>query len=673
MKKTLLTQALQYAELSGFSIIPIRKDKKPLLASWKKYQTERASEAQIRAWWAQWPDANIGIVTGAISGILVVDVDVHKGADPKPFPKTYTVKTGNGGLQLYYKHHEGYTVSSNAYSKYPHVDIRSETGYTVAPPSVTDYVENGIKKGGTYEIVENIDFSPFPSYLFPSEKKDKKISSRIAVSTGSRNSSMASIIGTIIQVMPESKMATDGWDAVVAINNTYNPPLSLDELRTVFESIVNKECRRRSVETKKNENIELLFIYNKEGKKVFTLNTENIYRILKLHSNFERRFRFDSFKNIFEIKPTTTDTWRQLEDNDAVNIQTSISILFPAFSKVGKEMVYDAIIKVSKEQKIDSAIDYMEGLVWDKIPRLDTWLSSTYGTPNDLYHRAAGSNWLKGMVKRLIEPGCKFDFVLVLEGKQGVKKSTSLHILGGDWHVETTMSTDSKDFFLQFSGKSIIEFSEGETLSRTEVKRMKAIITMQYDRLRAPYERSTQDFPRRCVFAMTTNQTEYLKDETGNRRWLPVAVLLEKANVEWLQENREQLFAEAYYRVKVLKETVYEFPEKETTEIQDARRIKDPNAELVSNWYWNVIDAKTRLDGITIHQVYRDALNNHYPTRPMTKWDEMSIADILKNHLKLLKKPTNRGKVRAIHWFNPDEEVVEEGNLLELAFKQLES
>lgn len=424
---------------------------------------------------------------------------------------------------------------------------------------------------------------------------------------------------------------------------------------------------------KDNPKLELLSIFNKEGEQTIVQNTENICRVLRDHPNFENRLRYDNFKNIIEIKPTKTNVWRSLEDNDAVNIQTAISIILPCFSKVGKEMVYDAIIKVSKENAIDSAIDYLTSLKWDKTLRLDRWLSETYGCPNDAYHQAVGSNWIKGMVKRLVEPGCKFDYVLVLEGEQGVKKSTSLYVLGGEWHTETAMSTDSKDFFMQFSGKSIIEFSEGETLSRTEVKRMKAIITMQYDRFRVPYERATKDFPRRCVFAMTTNQTEYLKDETGNRRWLPVSVVLPEANIEWLKENRDQLLAEAYEKVVKRKETVYEFPKEETIAAQDARRIRDPNADLIADWYYNTLSVANRNEGITIFQVYRDALCKGYPTKIMSKWEEMSIADVLKTHLKLIKKNSMRDSVRAIRWFNQKNESLVEEDLLDSAIMALNS
>lgn len=401
--------------------------------------------------------------------------------------------------------------------------------------------------------------------------------------------------------------------------------------------------------------LDLLYTLDGQKRKQYTQNTENMCRILRKYPDFAGRFRYDAFKNVYEIKPVGSNDWRDYQDTDAIDMQTRISILFPVFQKVGKDMLYDAIMKVCQENSFDSAIDYVKSLKWDEVPRLDTWLQKVYGAPDDVYHKAVGANWMKGMVKRIMVPGCKFDYVMVLEGKQGSKKSTSLAILGGAWHVETTMSTDTKDFFMQFQGKTIIEFSEGETLSRTEVKRLKAIITMQTDKFRPPYGRVSMDFPRRCVFAMTTNQDEYLKDETGNRRWLPVRVMLPQADVAWLAENKDQLYAEAYHRVIEKNETVYEFPEVETALEQHKRRIEDPNLDAVQDWYYSALTSVQRGEGITTFQVYRDALHNGFSPRPMTKYEEMTIADMLKNFMNLEKRRTMIDTKRAWKWYNPRE------------------
>lgn len=405
--------------------------------------------------------------------------------------------------------------------------------------------------------------------------------------------------------------------------------------------------------------IDLLYVTYK-GEKIFTQNTENMCRILRHHPDFTGRFRYDLFKNMLEIKTinrrTKNDEWRRLEDSDAIEVQTQIQVIYSFFGKVGKEMIYDAIIKVSRENMIDSAVDYLTALKWDGIRRLDNWLCKTFAVPDNEYYRAVASNWMKGIAKRIMHPGCKFDYVLVLEGEQGTKKSTSLAVLGSpldddkSWHVETTMSTDNKDFFMQFEGKVIIEFSEGETLSRTEVKKMKAIITTPSDKYRPAYGRTSQDFPRRCVFAMTTNQTEYLKDETGNRRWLPVACK-GVANIEWLKENRDQLYAEAYDRAINKKETAYEFPDEETQAMQSARRMEDPNADLVLDWFINKLTDTQREDGVTLNQVYRDAICGSFAPKPLDRYMQMNIGDILKNTLKMEKTRKRIDGIQTVRWF----------------------
>ena len=415
---------------------------------------------------------------------------------------------------------------------------------------------------------------------------------------------------------------------------------------TIAKAIANckeiYESRSMKIE-KENPKLDLMFAMVK-GEKVFIQNLENMCRILRQHD----RFRYDIFKNTMEFRGD--HGWRNLEDHDTLNIQTEISILYPCFAKVGKDMVGDAIMKVSKENTIDSAVDYITSIKWDNVARLDSWLSQTYNTPDDEYHKKAGANWFKGLVKRIIHPGCKFDYVLVLEGEQGIRKSTSLGVIGGSWHVETTMSTDNKDFYMQFQGKAIIEFSEGQTISQTDVRKMKAIITMQSDKYRPAYGRLSVDFPRRCVFAMTTNKDQYLKDDTGNRRWLPVACVGD-VNIGWITENRDQLYAEAYERVINLKETTWEFPIEETLRVQNERRIQDPNADLVSDWFFNKLTQTQRNEGATIHQAYRDALHGGMSSKPLDRWTEMSIADIYKTILNLEVRKKMINGLRANRWF----------------------
>lgn len=408
--------------------------------------------------------------------------------------------------------------------------------------------------------------------------------------------------------------------------------------------------------------LDLLYTLDAQKRKLYTQNMENMCRILRKHPDFAGRFKYNVFKNTCEIR--VGSTWRDFQDSDILDIQSQISILFSIFGTVNKMMIYDAIMKVMSENQYDSAIDYIKSSTWDGTARLDTWMHDVYGAPDDVYHRAVASNFLKGLVKRVIEPGCKFDYVLVLEGRQGSKKSTSLAVLAGSelGHVETTMSTDTKDFFMQFQGNAIVEFSEGETLNRTEIKRMKAIITTQHDKFRPPFGKVSVDFPRRCIFAMTTNQDEYLKDETGNRRWLPVSLRIPQADTEWLSKNRGQLFAEAYHRAIEKEETVYEFPELETAAEQHKRRVVDPNTEQVVHWYYSVLQDEGRARGVTVFQVIRDALHGGFMNRGITKSEQMGIASILRDFMGLEHKQVMEGGERAWKWFNTRDVAIE--NLL---------
>lgn len=395
------------------------------------------------------------------------------------------------------------------------------------------------------------------------------------------------------------------------------------------------------------------FLMEKHGKEMVpSLNTENIRRILQQHEAFKGTIRYESFEIRVEIYHE--GKWRNYEDADVTRIQCQIQILFPIFRKVTEAMVRSAFLLAAYDNKYDSAQTFIRSLVWDKVPRLDSWLTNVYGVPNDAYHRAVGSNWMKGLASRLMYEHSKFDYVLVIEGAQGTRKSTSLAVLGGRLHLETTMSTEGKDFFMQFAGKGIIEFSEGETLSRTEVKRMKAVITMEYDKYRLPWGKSSQEFPRRCVFAMTTNESEYLKDDTGNRRWLPVALVFPTANIEWLQENRLQLFAEAAYRVDVLKERTYEFPREETIAAQQKRKIEDPNVGVVVKWYWSTeLGESGRRNGVSVEQVFK-VINGGIINRKISRGDSLEITNILRDTLLLERKQVMVGGTRLYKWYWPD-------------------
>ncbi len=628
----------------GLSVIPVGTNKRPSLKSWKKYQEELASDLDIEQWFSK--DQNIGIVTGSISGITVVDIDV-KGdvvVSVDKFPETYTVKTPSGGYHLYYQYTPEIKQTANTFPHLPHVDIRNDGGYVVAPPSQTDK--------GVYEIVKNIPYAPFPISMF-NPVFMKKIAGvlkgmNILMEGDGRNNALTRITGKVLQLTEYQDFETVAYPIITGANLQFKQPLPEPEVRAIFDSISSKEQK------KQKENEYLL----KTDKGVVVTNEENVYRVLKNDPLLSQKFRYNTFK--YEVETCFDTEWQPLQRYDIVNVRLYLQRTYPFLSKVAHASVEDTILRIANDHKVSPPVEWMDSLVWDETPRLDAWLSEVYNVPKNVYHERVGANWLKGLVKRLVYPGCKFDYVLVLEGTQGIGKSTSLAMLAKEWYVETTFAPDNKDFFMIFSGKAVVEFSEGETLSRTEAKHLKAVITMQMDKYRPPYERAPKEFPRQCVFAMTTNQDEYLKDETGNRRWLPVACR-GPINLKWLEENREQLFAEAYHRVITLKETTYEFPQESLAQEQEMRRIADPYEEIVYDWYFKKLGSREREEGITTRQAWLYAVNGGVTYgKDMNKMEAMRLGGILRSQLKLERKQKRIGYDRDYRYY-PSEATIEMG------------
>lgn len=197
---------------------------------------------------------------------------------------------------------------------------------------------------------------------------------------------------------------------------------------------------------------------------------------------------------------------------------------------------------------------YLEGVVWDGVPRIDGWLATYLGadvpdaSEGVHYAEAIGSRWLISAVARIMKPGCKADCVLILEGPQGKKKSTALATMGGKWFTDEVAELGSKDSSMATIGAWIIEMAELSSIARAEQERVKAFVSRSVDRFRPPYGRHVIESPRQCVFAGSTNQGAYQSDETGGRRWWPIAC--GSIDIEALTRDRDQLWAEAVERYR---------------------------------------------------------------------------------------------------------------------------
>lgn len=216
---------------------------------------------------------------------------------------------------------------------------------------------------------------------------------------------------------------------------------------------------------------------------------------------------------------------------------------------VTTDVVGKSVNLVADRQRYHPVREYLESLTWDGTERISHWLedfmgaTSTVGSAN--YISQVGRAWLISAIARVYQPGCKADHVLILEGATGIKKSTAFYVLGHPWFTDQISDMGSKDASLQAQGVWIIELAELDAMTRHEVGRVKAFLTVRSDRIRPPYGHVVMHYDRQCVFAGTVNHTDYLRDETGNRRFWPVRCENRKINIAALEEARDQLWAEA--------------------------------------------------------------------------------------------------------------------------------
>src|ERR1051325_9613977 len=206
-------------------------------------------------------------------------------------------------------------------------------------------------------------------------------------------------------------------------------------------------------------------------------------------------------------------------------------------------IVGQAVTVVAHDSEFHPVRDYLMSCRWDGEPRADSWMIKYLGAPDTEFVRAVSGMFLIAGVARILRPGCKADCVLVLEGPQGILKSTALKTLAGPWFTDELADLGTKDAAQQLSGVWIIEMSEMEGVERGQVTRIKSFVSRSVDRYRPPYGHRTIEQPRQCVFAGTVNHDEYLRDETGGRRFWPVQCT--NIDIEGLASVRDQLWAEA--------------------------------------------------------------------------------------------------------------------------------
>jgi predicted P-loop ATPase len=270
--------------------------------------------------------------------------------------------------------------------------------------------------------------------------------------------------------------------------------------------------------------------------------------------------------------------------------------------RIARDVVRDAINLRARERSYHPIRDWLDTLVWDGQKRANVWMTTKLGADLNSYTQAIGRMFLVSLVARIFEPGCKADYMPVLEGPQGAMKSTACAILGGEFFSDNLPEIgEGKDVSQHLRGKWLIEIGEMHAMSRAESAQLKAFITRQVERYRPSYGRMEVTEPRQCVFIGTTNKEAYLRDETGGRRFWPVKV--GKIDVNGLAADRDQLFAEAVhlYRGGEPWWPDRDFEREHITPQQDARYEADAWQEMIEAF----LEHQSK---VTVGQVAKGAL-----------------------------------------------------------------
>ncbi|SHL10890.1 Predicted P-loop ATPase and inactivated derivatives [Nitrosospira sp. Nsp11] len=383
--------------------------------------------------------------------------------------------------------------------------------------------------------------------------------------------------------IPQPGEKTSGWDIADAVAEG----MDADALKAFIRNL-----RKPSAETPKSKSTQQPpagrgwedLLLEKKGELVACL--ANVFDILRNDDNWQGVLAYNEFAyQVVKLKPPPYDGGKIGEWDEQDDVQTAMWITRKYSFAPSSALTASAAEAIAKFNGFNPVQDYIKSQKHDGIERLDSWLSDYMGVPKTQYTMLVGRRFMIGMIARPMEPGVKFDYCLVLEGNQGLKKSSALRILGGDHYGDTDLDLQSKDSMSALRGKWVYEISELGSLARSESSRQKSFLSRQVDEFRPTYGRREIRCPRQGVFTGTCNEWEWNKDPTGGRRFWPIECKSE-VDTEGLAQVRDQLIAEAY--IAWQKGERYWPTTEEQREIFDPEQLKrtaaDTYVDMLHNW-----------------------------------------------------------------------------------------
>lgn len=310
---------------------------------------------------------------------------------------------------------------------------------------------------------------------------------------------------------------------------------------------------------------------------------DNIIRILTYNPAYKGKIATDDFAvrgmALGALPWNTSDERRIWSDTDDAGLAWELE---RNYGIVGKDKIDAALLLVSEANRYNEVKAYLTSLTWDMLPRLDTVLHDYLGAEDNEYTRAVARKSFCAAVARVMTPGCKYDYVPVFVGPQGIGKSTFLATIGKDWYSDSLQSFEGKEAAEMIQGVWINELGEMTSYRKSEANTVKQFLSKGADIYRQAYGRRTGKFPRKCVFFGTCNTYEFLNDLTGNRRFWPVDVgKLPSGKSVWSDLPREvdQIWAEAVVRWLAEEPLYFDKPEMEQLARAEQDRHREANVK----------------------------------------------------------------------------------------------
>jgi predicted P-loop ATPase len=360
----------------------------------------------------------------------------------------------------------------------------------------------------------------------------------------------------------------------------------------------------------------------------------NIQLILHNEKKYQNKFFYDEFFQRVVVKLKDGELV-DFDDNYMALLRNNLAVEHGDFFPRDIE---DVVRCIAFNNKIHPLQDKIKAIEWDGVKRINQWLVNYCECEDTEYTRTVGYKWLISAIARLFRPGCKVDNVLVLEGGQGSKKSSMLRELSYEFFLDGLIDITSRDGRMQLFGKWIVEFSELEGISGKRAETIKAFLTQQDDKFRLPYDKKDQVFKRGCVFAATTNESHYLDDHSGNRRFWPVKI--NKINLDAIIEYRGQLWAEAYHEYRNGEKWWVEEEETISKQFREQQRLRLDQSDLSEEIREYLEVHRTDGDGdvnVKLLSVWTECL--HGKTNNFDVRKQREVGKILR-HLGLKKKKT---------------------------------